>query len=214
MSATFTVTAATENPTINSFTFNWFEGGATDKTYAIYFENANWWSVASGQGATTNNKILKFNLLNPGWYIYDIGMAGMHIRGPDLYFGSVSSGKVFQFGSATDDDGADIEAYWESKDFSGTSPFLDKNYTRISSVHPTANNTTLTLTYTLDGNTATSYSADLSSTTSSFIQKNVNLPQGKTGKSISLKFSDDSSDLPWEVFGAAIDYTPKPWVPK
>lgn len=211
--SSFTITAATQNPTLNSFVVNWFEGSASDKSYAIYHDDANWWSVTSGTGATTNNRILRFDLLNPGWYIYDIGMAGMYIRSQSLYFGSVADGKVFKFGDVDNDNGSAINSYWQSKDFFGANPFLDKNYTRLSSVHPQVSNSTMTVTYTIDGSTATAYNVNLTNANSSFIQKNVNLPQGRTGKTINVKFGNNASDQPWEVFGAQVDYTPKTWVP-
>lgn len=212
--SSFSVTSISQNPIMNSFTFNWFEGSASDKTYAIYHDNANWWSVASGTGATTNNKILKFDLVNPGWYIYDIGTGGMLIRSQFLYFGSVAAGLIYKYGDNTSDAGVAINSYWKSKDFFGTSPFLDKDYKRLSSVQSKVVNSTMTLTYTIDGSTSTSYNVNLGSATSAFIQKNVNLPLGKTGKTINLKFGNNAADQDWEMFGAQIDFTDKSWVPK
>lgn len=213
MSSSFSVTAATQNPTISDFTFNWFEGGATDKTYATYFDNANWWAVASGVGATTNNKILKFNLINPGWYIYDIPMNGMYVKNESLYFGGVSAGKVFKFGDVDNDDGTAIEAYWKSKDFFGANPFLEKNYTRMSTVHPAVANSTMTVTYTINGSSVTSYDVPLTWGSQNFTTRNVNLPQGKNGKTINFQFGNDAADQPFELFGGQLEYTIKPWVP-
>lgn len=199
---------------MDDFTFNWFEGAASDKTYAIYHDNSNWWSVTSGTGATTNNKILKFNLINPGWYIYDIGTGGMLVRNQSMYFGSVSAGKFYKYGDTNDDDGAAINSYWKSKDFSGTDPFVDRDYTRLSAAFSQVANSTVTITYTLNGSSMTSYSVNLGSSTHSFIQKNVNLPLGSTGRSINVKFGNNGASQPWELFGGKVDYNDKSWVPK
>lgn len=199
---------------LDDFAQSWFEGAASDKTYATYHDNANWWSVASGTGATSNNKILRFDLLNPGWYVYDIGTGGMYVRSQSLYFGSVSAGKVYKYGDVDNDDGVAINSYWKSKDFFGASPFLDKDYQRLSSVQKMVANSTMTLTYTLDGASSTSFDVALGVSTSTFIQKNVNLPQGKQGRTISLKLGNNAADQPWEVFGAGIDYNAKSWSPK
>lgn len=206
--------SSTDSILMYDFTQNWFEGSAADKTYAIYHDNYNWWSVASGTGATTNNKILRFNLIDPGWYIFDIGTGGMYVRNQSLYFGSVAAGKVYKYGDVDNDDSAAINAYWESKDFFGASPFLDKDYSRMSSAWKTVSNSTATLTYIIDGSSATAYNVNLGSATSSFIQKNINLPQGKTGKTISVKYGNNAADQYFEIFGGAIDYTPKSWNPK
>lgn len=210
---TLSTTSSSTTPRLQSFTQNWFEGSASDKTYAIYHDNANWWSVASGAGATANNKILKFNLINPGWYIYDIGMNGMYVRNQSLYFGSVSSGKIFKFGDVDNDNGSAISAYWKSKDFSGVSPFVDKDYKRLSFV-ASQQTSTMTVTYTVNGSSSTSYNVNLGSSTSSFIQSNSNLPLGKVGRTINIKFGNNATDQPWEVYGAGVDYTPKSWAPK
>jgi hypothetical protein len=201
-------------PSMESFTQNWFEGSASDKTYATYHDDALWWNVASGTGATTNNKILRFDLLNPGWYIYDIGTGGFLLRGKSLYFGSVDAGKIFKYGDVDNDNGSAINSYWKSKDFAGASPFVDKDYTRMSSAWSAISNSTATITYTIDGLTETSYNVNLGSATSSFIQKNVNFTQGKTGKTISVQFGNNAADQRWELFGSQIEYILKSWTPK
>lgn len=202
------------SPIIYNFTQNWFEGSASDKTYATYHDDALWWNVASGEGATTNNKILRFDLLNPGWYIYDIGTGGFLLRGKSLYFGGVDAGRIYKYGDVDNDNGSAINSYWKSKDFSGVSPFVDKDYTRMSSAWSAISNSTATITYTIDGLSSTSYNVNLGSSTSSFIQKNVNFPQGKTGKTINVQYGNNAADQRWELFGAQVEYILKSWSPK
>lgn len=210
VAASFTVTAATQNPTINSFTQNWFEGGATDKTFALYHDNALWWSVASGTGATTNNTIIKYDLLNNGYVLYDIPMNGMYERSQSLYFGSPSAGIIYKFGDVDSDAGSAINAYWKSKDFFGTNPFLDKSYKKLSVFAGSVANSTMTISYVVSGTSTTSYNLPLYNANRSFVNFNKNLPQ-RVGNTINVQFGNNAADQPFEVYGAQIESTELPW---
>ena len=208
--STFSITAATQNPTISDFTFNWFEGAASDKTYALYHDNGLWWAVASGTGATTNNKIIKYDLLNQGYVIYDIPMNGIYERSQNLYFGGVNAGKIYKFGDTDNDDGSAINAYWKSKDFFGTNPFLDKDYKSLSVFAGSVSNSTMTVTYTVSGTSSTVITVPLYDSTKSFIRHNRNLPL-RVGNTINVKFGNNAADQPFEVYGIQIGTNEKPW---
>lgn len=204
---------STNSITLTDFTVNWFEGSATDKTYAFYNDNALWWSVTSGTGSTTNNKIIKYDLLNQGWLLYDIPINGMYIRNQRLYFGSPTAGYIYKFGDITNDNGAAINSYWKSKDLIGNNPFVDKDYTRLSLSLLSVTNSSMTVTYTVNGSSSTDVVVPLSSS-ASFIKKNRNFPQGTTGSTFNVKFGNNAADQPFEVFGIAIDFNPKSWIPQ
>lgn len=209
----FSITAATQNPVLESFTQNWFEGAASDKTYATYHDNANWFAVASGTGASANNKILRYDLLNQGWTIYDIPMAGMYVKNQSLYFGSVSSGKIFKFGDVDADNGSAIQAYWKSKDFFGSNPMLDKDYTTLSVFAGSVANSTMTVTYTISGTSSTVITMPLYDPNKAFKRFNKNLPL-RTGNTINVQFGNNAIDQPFEVYGIQIGTVEKPWKPE
>lgn len=198
-------------PILYDFTQNWFEGSASDKAYATYHRDAIWWAVASGTGATTNNKIIRYDLINQGVNLYDIPMNGMLVRNQSLYFGSVSSGTIYKFGDVDNDNGSAINAYWKSKDFFGDNPFTDKEYSYISVIGASVANSSMTVTYTLNGSSSTSLTIPMYTANNSFSKRNRNLPLGKVGSTFNLRFGNNAADQPFEVFGAEYGIRPKPW---
>ncbi len=201
----FALTAATQAVTLNDFTVNWFEGTATDQAYMRYFDNAIWESVAFGAGQSTNNYIFKYDLINDAWTLYNFGAGGLLVQANTLYFGDTSAGNVFNYGTATSDNGTAINAYWKSKVFTGSDPFLQTALTNIDTFAAKNQGTTLTATYTLDTSTSTSYSISLS-TSASIIQNRKLLPSGKNAYGFSLQYGDTSASSAWELFGYRIGF--------
>lgn len=212
--SSFSITSSTQDPRLDAATFNWLEGSNIDKSYAIYHDNSNWWAVTSGVGSTTNNKIIKHDLLNNQWFLYDIPMSGMYVRNQSLYFGSPSSGKVFVFGTADDDDGSEINSYWKSKDFIAEGPFVDKDFLDISLSGKGVSNSSMTVTYEINGSSSADVQVPMSNGSDTYVDRNFNLPLGINGKTISLKFGNNASNQPFELFGSQISYMPSRWRPE
>ncbi len=198
-------------PKLDDLTQNWFEGSASDKAYATYFDNKIWWSVASGAGATSNNKILLYDLLNQGWTIYDLASNGFLTRQNHLYFGSATGGYVYKYGDTDSDNGTAINSYWKSKDFFGASPFATQEIANISIAAGSVANSSMTVTYTLNGQNDTSYTMDLYNSTGAFKIKNKNLPSGTVANTFAIKFGNSVADQPWEVFAVQLGIRPRSW---
>lgn len=211
---TFTVTAATQTPTLNDFSVYWFEGSAADQAYMLYFDNAIWESVAFGSGQATNNYIFKYDLINEGWTLYNFGAGGLLVQSNTLYFGdsSTSGANVFNYGTATSDNGTAIQAFWRSKSYTGADPFLQAQLTNIDVFAKKDSGTTLTGTYTTDTSTATAYSI-LLSTSNAVVQSRKLLPAGKLGYVWDFKLGDTSASSAWEVLGYRIGFTQLPYRP-
>lgn len=209
----FTVPAATNTPTLNDFTVNWFEGSASDQAYMLFFENAIWETVAYGTGVSSNTYVFRHDLINQGWTLYNFGAGGMLIQGNKLYFGSVGDGNVFQYGSGVSDNGAAINAFWKSKDFTAVDPFMQSSLVQIDIFGKQNSGQSITSTYTMDTSTVTSYTVSLSSPSQTYIQSRKLLPSGKTGYTFNLKISDTSATSAWEIFGFRIVYNTLPWKP-
>ena len=209
----FSVTKSTQNPILNSYTLRWYEGLVTDKGYGIYFDDAIWWSVASGAGVINNNYILRLDIVNKGWTLYDIGTNGMYIKSTDLYFGSSDSGYIYQFGGTDNDNGAAINAYWKSKDYSVTSLFVEKEFNKVSVAAGSESGSTITLTYEIDGSSSTAFDIPLADSSSDFIKYNRNLAGGRAGQTINFKVGNNAADQPFEIFGIQFGYRSKPWRP-
>jgi len=210
----FAITAATQTPTLNDFTINWFEGSATDQAYMTYFDNSIWQSVAYGSGQSVNNYIFKRDLINDSWTFYNFGAGGMLVQANTLYFGDTTAGNVFNYGTTTSDNGTAIQSYWKSKEFSGTDPFLQTQLTNIDTIAKRDQGSTLTATYAVETSTETSYSIGLSSTTNSIIQSRKLLPSGKLGYTFSIKYGDTSTSSAWEFMGFRIGFTQNPYRPQ
>ncbi len=210
----FFLSVASQTPTLNDFTVNWFEGAASDQAYMLYFDNAIWESVAYGVGISSNNYIFRRDLINDGWGLYYFGANGMLIQGNRLYFGSVTNGDVYQFGSGTSDNGSAINAYWKSKDFTGGDPFLQTQLSNIDTFAKKNQSNTLTTTYSLDtSTTTTSYTIALSTNTAQFIQNRKLLPSGKLGYTFNIQYGDQTTTSAWELLGFRIGYTQLPYRP-
>lgn len=210
----FGVTGSTHNPTLSDFTINWFEGSASDKAYATYFDNAIWWALAYGSGVSVNNYVFKYDLILNGWTLFNIPSAGFITQNNSLYFGSPTTSAIYRYGSATSDNGTAINAYWQSKDFPGSDPWLENSYTQMDIFARRNTNSTLTVGYILNASTtSTSFSVSLSSTTDAAIRYKKMLPAGKLGGLINVKFSDTSTTSAWEILGFRVKYDPLPYRP-
>lgn len=211
----FTITAATNTaPTLSDFTVNWFEGNATDQAYMHYFDNAIWASVSYGVGVSSNTYIFKRDLINDAWTVYNIGTGGMVTQNAHLFFGDVAStGKIFQYGSGTSDNGNSIVARWKSKDFTGADPFNQSQLNQIDTFATRNAGQSITSTYAMDtSTTTTSYTIGLSSATSSIIQNRKNVPV-KLGNTFNIQYGDSSTTSQWEILGYRISFTQLPWRP-
>jgi hypothetical protein len=212
----FSITSATQNPTVNNFAFNWFEGAATDKAYIKFWNDYVWISVSSGTSGL-NNRILRWDTVNQVWLLDDIPMNGIIVDNNRLYFGSPSAGKVYVYDdSLKTDDSGDIESYWKSKDFAGDDPFLQKTFDQADFIVNSASGTTLSVTYTLDVTSSTTINLNLYDPVhpgTTVMRKGINLP-GNVGTFFNVKVGDDSSNDPWEVMGIRFKYGELPWRPK
>lgn len=207
----FSITHATQVPRLDSFNVNWFEGIASDKSYAVYHDDALWWAITYGNGATANNRVLRYDLINNIWTVYDIPMNGMYVKNQSLYFGGVSDGKIYKFGDTENDGGSAINAYWKSKDFFGDSPFTDKELNYISVAASGIANSTATVSYTINGSSTSSFDFSLMRRDYTFKRVNKNLPAGKVGGIFSVQVGNNAADQPFEIFGIQLGIRPKPW---
>lgn len=211
MRADFTLTAATETPALNDFTFNWVEGSAADKMYGVYFNYAIWFAVSLGTSTTVNNRILRYDLLNQGWTMYDIASNGLLVYNNELYVGDSSTGKTGKFGGVNSDYNSAISAYWKSKEFFGSTPFQDEDIQRMSWYCKSSSGTTLTVTYQVNQSTSTSYSINLYDSSANMIRHNYNMPLGTRADVFNVKIADNSTNPAWECFAGQYWYITKPW---
>ena len=209
----FVTSYPTSTISLSEITMNWFQGSASDKAYGIYFgkDNALWWSVPVGAGQSTNNRILRYDLINRGWVLYDIPSNGFLIRNQNLYVGSANAGKIWKFGDTDSDEGAAIDSYWKSKDFS-FDPTVEKEFTTLSVFGKSVSASSMTVTYTIDGSSSTSYTVPLYNANSTVMRNNRYLPAGRAGNTFNVEFGNNAADQYWELFGSVFGYKKRPWI--
>lgn len=211
----FNVFNSTSGPlSLNDFTQNWFEGNANDKAYATYFNDRIWWSVALATGTSSyNNRVLIYDLLNPGWLVYDIPINGFFLKNLSMYFGSSISGNIYKYGTSDNDNGAAINAYWKSKDYIGPTPFQNEEIRNLSVYGLAVINSTVTVTYTLNEGVAASYNIPTYRNGAYFFNSNRNLPLGLNSNSFNVKIGNNAADQPFEIIAERVGLNSKPWNP-
>lgn len=210
MADTFTVTVASQTPTLNSFVFNWYEGTASDKAYMAYFNDAIWFSVSASSSTSLNNRVFYWDILNGAWLLYDIPANGFQIENNSLYFGSTTGPYVYKFGGVPTDNGQSISSYWRSKSFLGKDLFVQNEFVQADFIMAESPGN-LTYTYTLDSSTSTAYVMTAFDSRASLIQRNFLLPVGKIGKYYDFKVGDNSSSTAWKMMGHRVMYNPLNW---
>jgi hypothetical protein len=101
---------------------------------AVEYKNKYWLSVTEGVSVATNNRIYIFDYEHSLWTRYDIPANCFSLFQPssattyNMYFGNVTSGLVYQHGVGNSDDGAAINAYFQTKDFEFGAPAHMKSY--------------------------------------------------------------------------------------
>jgi hypothetical protein len=201
--------SSTDTVRINDLSWKW--SNTTDKMADAFEYKGDIYFSVPYNFSQTNNRVIKLDSKVMGWTIFDIPMNVPLSINDYVYFGSPTAGTVFQYPYGDSDNGGAINAYWQSKDYVGSDPYVEKVYNRISLIAGSNPGSTLDLTYQMDTSTSTSYSVDLTSNTASFLRDNRQLPSGERGAFFNLKFGNNAADQPWSFFGASVDYTRESW---
>lgn len=209
----FMTAAYSRQATLFDFTQNWFEGVASDKSYATYFNDSILFAVAYGTAASSNNRILKYDLVNQGWLIYDLPVGGFYLKNLSLYFGSSSAGYIYKYGDTDNDNGAAINAYWKSKDFFGVDPFRNEEIRNLSVYGRSIANSTVTVTMTTNELSISSFTISTYNAGANFFNSNRNFPNGVVSNTFNVNAGNNAADQPFEIFAERIGLAPKPWNP-
>jgi hypothetical protein len=209
--ATFTITAATQDPSLQSFTVAWNEGnlvrtfGSVDKDHRLL------WSVGEGTSTVANATYIYDPRFN-SWLKYSVPFDAPARVGSSIYFGNPSSGNVYTWPSGTSDNGSAITAFWKSKDFVGGDVTSEKDFLNYSLISKSQTGSNLDLVYTINTSSSITNSYSLTDTASSTIRRiNSNFPSGKFGTFINFRFGNDDADAPFEIYGLVMNYKPRPW---
>ena len=209
--STFTITVATQVPTLQDFTVNWNEGALTRHWGIPDKEHRLLWSVAEGADTYPSVSYI-FDQRFGSWLKYSFPFFAPSKSGANIYWGSPSVGKVYQYPSGSSDDSVAITAYWKSKDFVGVVPFVEKDFNYWSVMAKAETGSNIDMTYTIDTTSSTLTSISLTDPNSLTVRRrNDYFLNGLFGSFINFKFGNDDLSAPFELYGFTYDYTPRSW---
>lgn len=209
------LTSSTDQAQVNACTLYWNNGVLAPPVWGTYdsIKNAVYWT-ASINNSATNNRVLKYDLNLFQWYPFGLNANAIRSIQNTTYFGDSTGGYWNQYGSVDTDNGSPINAYWKSKDFGASQPFLDKRFDHLSLVTKNQVTGNMTATYTTSNGGSGAYTISLATdSTKVYVHANANLPLLSPYQFINLKLGNNSI-TPFEVDGLGLDYYSFPWSPK
>jgi hypothetical protein len=202
--AVYSMTVATQAPTVSDITLSWYEG-STLKTASAYFNSRYWLSVAIS--STSNNRILVYDKKKQ-WQLYSgINADAMALYNSRLYFANTSG--IWQAENGYNDNGASIAAYYRTPTFIPNKLDLNSNFNYLY-MTTDASDSTLASSYQVNG-IATDYSlASVQMNGTTGIQ-NFKLPfamsEVQTGKLLSFKWSVTGTSF-WRINNGTLYHEP------
>lgn len=213
LKAEFSISSATQTPTLNDMTIYWNEGSLVRTFSALDKNHRLLWSLGEGTSTSSTSTYIYDGRFD-SWLKYSVPFHAGVLVGDLLYFGNNSSGATYLWPSGEDDNGSAISAYWKSKDFIGGDPGTEKNYNYFSVVADQETGSSMSMDTYINGMTTSTRTYTMSLTGTSgvpYIRYNDRFPNGTVASFISFKFSNSSLNAPFEFYTMKYDYTPKAW---
>lgn len=211
--STFTITSATQTPTMSAFTLNWNEGNIVRSWATVDKDHRIMWAVGEN-GSSVDNAEYIWDIRFGQWLKYSVPFTAGTLIDNSIYFGSPSAGNVFNWPSGTNDNGGTITAFWKSKDFIGADPFSEKDFNHISFISKNQPLSSVDVNFFVNGSTTTTGTSTVSLTDSSsnaYVRNNYLFPAGTYGTFISFKIGNVLAGSPFEFYALGFDYTPRDW---
>lgn len=207
--ATNSFYAATETVRLDNLSYSWSR--SPDKLANAFEYKGDIYFGVPYNNSLSNNRLLKFDVTTGGWNVFDIAENSPLSIDEYVYFGSPTSGNIYQYPIGDSDAGTAINSYWKSKNYIGTNPYVEKKFLKMSIIVGSDYGSNLDVTYTMDTSTSTTYSISLTSSTAEFVRNNRALPFGDTGAFFNLQVGNNAANHPWSFYGANIEYENEPW---
>ncbi len=219
----FTVTAATQTPLINDLTFSWNQGGGRPPTTATQWDDRYVLFYTTNTSANSYNDHAFVYDQNQKWQLWDDQFAASSaLLNNTLYTGdSRATGVVYQQDVGQTDNGSAFTMTFQTADFDGGDPSMNKEFSRAYVFLGAPNNNqgaaTLSCAYSLDGSTLTYSLAPVTLSQSPtqngyFVAKLAfNASQPVTGHWINLTCSYTGSVGPVAVHRLRLVYSTRGW---
>lgn len=120
-------------PELQDVQISWNSGGNnTQKIYSWAWKNALWLSASSGTATTNNIVIHKTKLPLDAFTLHDLKIGPMTTYNDNFYAGASSHSAIYRMDTGTNDNGAAISWFWESKDENFGLPNNPKRLTEVN----------------------------------------------------------------------------------
>lgn len=213
--ATFTVTAATQTPTLVSGTVQWFTGAKSIPMASTIWDNRYWLSLTTTTADSSNDAILV--LANSGaWADFNIRAAGLTQYKNSLYHpDSLATGNVYLDNQGYMDNGVPINAYIKTKDYT-QGDLTEDNF--LEEIWPSMDDSgpyNVTVNYFPDrtsigfplGQVAMS---EFANDASAKMMVPIDSAHQVFGKSMAYFFQASDANSPWNFYGLKEFYSTRP----
>lgn len=213
--ATFTVTTATSNATLNGVTVQWFAGSKSNPMASAVFDNRYWLAITTNPFDTTNDAVLVMNT-NTAFSIFDIHAGGLVVVKNNLYHSdSSATGNVDLDNQGFNDNGIPINAYIRTRDYNMGSAIND---TLLDSLWPSMvnlGNFSVKISYALDKglnnySLATVNQNEFSSTKFAKVPFPMNTTTPGVGQTINFFIQASDLSEPLQLEGMTLLYHERP----
>jgi hypothetical protein len=208
--ATFTVTAATNTPTLDLFSVQWYSGNRSPGMASTVWHGRYWLSLSTNPVDNFNDAILVLDDKG-AWAPMNIPAGGLIQSKGNLYIAdSHPTGNDYVYGNGYRDNGAPINAFIVTKDYPESDLNTDDYYESLYVSEDNLGNFNTTISYAMDRNLASAF--NLSSINQSEYVNNaaIKVPfvfgNQDFGKCISLTFTEADLDSPWNFYGFTLYY--------
>lgn len=193
-------TAFYKSPSLSSIKVNWNMGSQFQPPTGITYKNRYWLSYTSTN--TYNTDILVYDTRGALTKFKGLNAYAMFIFRNKLLFGdSSSTGYLYQFDTGYGDNGAPINAYCKTKDYDLGSMDSQKVLNNLTVTADYKSTGILTQSYTVDKSTVQSLGSINLDETNGIINHKSNFPNtANKGKTISFKFSQNSSTIDFKLY--------------
>lgn len=213
--ATFTVTAATNTPTLNSVTVNWYTGTRKPPMASTVFDNRYWVSLTTDTADSINDATLVLSK-GPVWTIFDIKAGAFVVWKNSLYFADAqSSGGAYQLEQGYNDNGAAMNSFVRTKAYAPRGIISDKFFEELWVVAQNGGHYPITTSYTIDQSTSsftlgTLYMDEVPGAMISRLSLPISASYQNFGKLIDFTFQENTVDAPFKLFGGTLRYRARP----
>ncbi len=220
-----TLTTSTDTAQINSCNLAWNNGTTPQSVWGQYnpTNNAIYWTTSNANNGI-NNRTIKYDLnlawkqVDP-WFIFDTSGTALKFVNNSIYMGESNTGRWDLFGSNTNpsDNGAAINAYWQSKNFSCNAPYQDSSWYHTFAIvkNQASGSGNLSDTFTDSLGDSDLFSISQSTTsTLPYVRAIHALQSFSPTPFMNLEFSNATAGTGWEVDGFGATCQPNPLIPE